>query len=135
MIFIFIGLNLSEHIENFTLYTLFWIVYSLVAITFVNIYVLGHFWSVIRKKSGPPGIRGPRGDRGIRGEVGKCDIDTNNSICMMELNTTLDELHQKHNNNKTILVDGVLINGFMQRKITSICKSVQFDMLSEILIL
>lgn len=134
MIFIFIGLNLSEHLENFTLYTLFWIVYSLVAITFVNIYVLGHFWSVIRKKSGPPGIRGPRGDRGIRGEVGKCDIDTNNSICMVELNTTLDELHKKHNNNKTILVDRVLINGFMQRKITSICKSIQFDMLSEILI-
>lgn len=134
MIFVFVGLNLSENIEDFTSYILFWIVYGLVAFSVANVFLLGYFWSVIRKKTGPPGIRGPRGDMGEKGDYGRCDTSSNGAMCMAELSKHLDTLYKDATNTKTsILEDGVLVNGYMKRKIATICNSVQFDIITEVL--
>lgn len=134
MIFVFIGLNLSENIEDFTSYLLFWIVYGLVAFSVANVFLLGYFWSVIRKKTGPPGIKGPKGDMGNKGDYGRCDISSNGAICMAEVNKHLNQLYKDTTDTKTdITNNGVLINGYMKRKIATICNSVQFEVLSELL--
>lgn len=160
MIFVFVGLNLSENIKNSVSYALFWVVYVLVGFTLINMFLLSYFWAVIRKKTGPPGIRGPKGDTGKRGFLGKCDMKSPNAICMVEVSKLLDELYKKELQNEldkkrlevnvnyddlkkeedkiknmTILnKDNTLINGFMRRKVVSICKSVQFDILNDILV-
>lgn len=135
MLFVFIGLNLSEKIENFVSYVLFWIVYGLVTITFINTFLLGYFWSVIRKKTGPPGIKGPKGDDGKKGVYGKCDTNSNNAICLAEVTESLNQLYKANEGNKkSIVKNGVLINGYMKRKLATICKSVQFDILAEVFV-
>lgn len=157
MIFIFIGLNLSDTIENSTQYILFWVVYSLVTMSFLNVFLLSYFWSIIRKKTGPPGIRGPKGNFGNRGYLGKCKMNSSNAICMTEINLMLNDLFQKEDKQKIdnkrlninfnknndvvtekpksiITKDNLLINGFMRRKISTICNSIQFDILNETLV-
>jgi hypothetical protein len=136
MIFVFIGLNLSEGIENFVSYILFWVVYCMVVGTLFNTFLLGYFWSIIRKKTGPTGLKGVKGDMGEKGEYGKCDTNSSNAICLVEVSQLLDELYKKEEktNEKTILKNGILINGYMNRKVATICKSIQFDILTEILV-
>jgi hypothetical protein len=134
MIFVFIGLNLSENIEDFTSYILFWIVYGMVTFSVTNVFILGYFWSVIRKKTGPPGIRGPRGDMGEKGDYGRCDTSSDGAICMAELSNYIDQLYRDSTKTKTSILDnGVLVNGYMKRKIATICNSVQFEIISEVL--
>lgn len=159
MIFIFIGLNLSDTIENSTQYVLFWVVYTLVTMSVLNMFLLSYFWSVIRKKTGPIGIRGPKGDAGNRGSLGKCSMNSSNAICMLEITKMMNELFQKEEKDKIdnkrldidykedddinetkkkiksiITKDNLLINGFMRRKLATICKSIQFDVLNEVLV-
>lgn len=133
MLFVFIGLNLSENIENFVSYVLFWVVYGLVTLTLLNTFLVGYFWSIIRKKTGPPGIKGPKGDDGKKGVLGQCDTNSSNAICLIEVTKMLDELYRsKEGSDKTIIENDVLINGYMKRKVATICKSVQFDVLTEV---
>ena len=94
MIFVYVGLSMSDKINNSTLYTLFWVIYTLVFITFMNVFVLGYFWSVVRKKTGPIGIRGPKGNIGDRGIKGKCTGDATHTIAIHQIIEHLVTIHQ-----------------------------------------
>ena len=61
-IYILVGLHIIRDVENTTLMVIYWIGYTILVITLVNIFLLGYFWSVVRKKTGPYGVRGPAGD-------------------------------------------------------------------------
>ena len=93
MITIFIGLHLSKGINNSTLMVLFWIIYSLVSATFFNVFLLGYFWSIVRKKTGPTGIRGIKGDVGEMGIIGKCVGNSNQNIAVFQIIEHLDRIY------------------------------------------
>ena len=44
MAFVYIGLNMAEDIKNDVMYALFWVIYTLVFFTFMNVFVLGYFY-------------------------------------------------------------------------------------------
>ena len=145
MITIFIGLHLSKGINNSTLMVLFWIIYSLVSATFFNVFLLGYFWSIVRKKTGPTGIRGIKGDIGEMGIIGKCVGNSNQNIAVFQIIEHLDKVH-KLNLNKlgldsknpkySILKKDnnlQLINNYMNKKIRTMVFSNQFESLLEVL--
>ena len=136
IIFTYVGLYLSSDLTDSIELGIFWLVYILVAGTILNIFVLSYFWATIRKKTGPIGIRGPIGDVGDRGDVGKCGVNYANAMCVASVNQKLNKLYQQKTGiNETILDnDNNLINGYMRRKLHSVCNSAQFDTLNDILI-
>ena len=96
MIFVYVGLNMSDSINNDVLYALFWVIYTLVFFTFMNVFMLGYFWSVVRKKTGPIGIRGPKGNIGDRGIKGKCTGDASHSIAIHQIIEHLNIIHRRN---------------------------------------
>lgn len=145
MAFVYIGLLMSDTINNDMMYTLFWVIYTLVFFTFMNVFVLGYFWSVVRKKTGPIGIRGPKGNIGTRGIPGKCSGKASHSIAIHQLILHLDTIHKTNlvqldldpkNKQRSIMLenkDSRLINKYMDRKIRTIVHSIQFETLLEAL--
>lgn len=92
------GLHITEGLESLVQITLTWIVYTILWITFLNVFMLGYFWSVIRNKTGPSGLRGPSGERGKIGIEGTCDISVSQEFCMEKINTYIDELYKAKTN-------------------------------------
>lgn len=145
---IFLGLHLSKDIQNSTFLVLFWIIYLLVTSTFFNVFLLGYFWSVVRKKTGPIGIRGPKGSIGVKGTKGKCVGNSNQNIAVFQIIQYLDKTHRNNltklnldiNDKKNSIIDDNnenhktnLKNKFMDRKIRTIVFSSQFESLLEVL--
>ena len=91
--FIFLGLHLTEGLDSIAQIVLTWIVYAIMCTTFINVFVLGYFWSVVRNKSGPTGIRGSAGETGIIGYDGTCDISAPQSICIEAISSYIDALY------------------------------------------
>lgn len=56
--------------------------------------MLCYFWSVIRTKHGPSGVRGPEGETGEIGYEGSCNIDATKMLVMQQLNIYIDELYK-----------------------------------------
>jgi len=145
MVTIFVGLHLSKDIENSTLLVLFWIIYSLITATFFNVFLLGYFWSVVRKKTGPTGIRGSKGNIGENGRSGKCVGNSNQNIAVFQIIEYLDKIHKLNlikldldtkNSNYSILKKDnnlQLINNYMDKKIRLMVFSNQFESLLEVL--
>ena len=145
---IFLGLHLSKDIQNSTLLVLFWIIYLLITSSFFNVFLLGYFWSVVRKKTGPIGIRGPKGSIGMKGSNGKCVGNSNQNIAVFQIIQYLDKTHRSHltklnldvNDSKYSIIDTTnendktrLKNKFMDRKIRTMVYSSQFESLLEVL--
>ena len=87
------GLHFAEGLDSTIQIVLTWVTYTLLWATFINVFVLGYFWSVVRNKSGPTGIRGPAGETGIIGLEGTCDISAPQSICIDALTKYIDALY------------------------------------------
>lgn len=143
---IFMGLHLSKDIQNSTFLVLFWIIYLLVTSTFFNVFLLGYFWSVVRKKTGPIGIKGPKGSIGDRGSSGKCIGNSNQNIAVFQIIQYLNKTHKENliklnldsNDNKYSILENEsdknkLKNKFMDRKIRSMVFSNQFESLLEVM--
>ena len=143
---IFMGLHLSKDIQNSTLLVLFWIIYLLITSTFFNVFLLGYFWSVVRKKTGPVGIRGPKGSIGSKGSSGKCIGNSNQNIAVFQIIQYLDTYHKEHltklnldsKDNKYSIIKNDkdttrLKNKYMDRKIRTIVFSNQFESLLEVM--
>ena len=143
---IFMGLHLSKDIQNSTFLVLFWIIYLLITSTFFNVFLLGYFWSVVRKKTGPVGIRGPKGSVGDNGISGKCIGNSNQNIAVFQIMQYLEKTHKENliklnldsNNDKyTIFKDmkdkNKLKNNYMNRKIRTMVFSNQFESLLEVM--
>ena len=142
---IFLGLHLSENIQSSTLLVLFWIIYLLITSTFFNVFLLGYFWSVVRKKTGPIGIRGPKGSIGERGIRGNCVGNSNQNIAVFQIIEHLNNIHIRNlqklsidiNDPKFSIIENEdktkLKNKFMDRKIRTMVFSSQFESLLEVL--
>ena len=101
-IYILFGLHVIEGLETLTQQILGWVVYTILWITALNIFTLGYFWSVIRTKTGPYGIRGPPGETGNIGLRGACGINASRLYSMKTLNDYINYLY-KQKTNKDIL--------------------------------
>ena len=101
-IYVLFGLHITEGLETLAQQLLTWVIYTILWGTFINIFTLGYFWSVIREKTGPYGLRGPEGETGDEGIRGECSITASQAYCMKSINEYINELY-KSKNNKDIL--------------------------------
>ena len=97
-IYILFGLHVTEGLDSISQIILTWVVYTIIWITALNIFSIGYFWSVIMKKTGPPGIRGPIGEMGKIGMDGSCNISAAKLHCMKTLNDYIDTLYKEKTN-------------------------------------
>ena len=101
-IYVLFGLHMTEGLDTFSQQLLTWVIYTILWGTFINIFTLGYFWSVIREKTGPYGLRGQEGEIGEEGIQGECSITASQAYCMKAINDSINELY-KSKNNKDIL--------------------------------
>lgn len=104
-IYIFFGLHVSEGLDSSTHKILIWVVYTILWITVLNIFTIGYFWSIIIKKTGPSGIRGPIGNMGSIGVPGECNLDDSKFVCMKSLNDYINNLYKQNTNVDILNVD------------------------------
>ncbi len=95
-LYILFGLHITNDIDKTSALVFTWVIYTCLWITFVNMFLLGYYWSTLRTKQGPTGIRGPAGETGDSGIEGSCSIDSTKALIMQQLNTYIDELYKAH---------------------------------------
>jgi hypothetical protein len=121
-----VGMQLSNEIEDFTLYYLFWLLYIITIATFINIFLVANYYISMKDKTGPQGKVGPSGDRGDSGETGLCDPTCRDSICENQiLELISDELKKKN--------QGVAVrfnNTYIKSKVRQMCASPEFRQLA-----
>lgn len=93
-LYILFGLYITEGIIQLSALIFTWIIYTCLWLTFANVFMLGYFWSAVRKKSGPAGVRGLEGENGKQGIDGSCSITATQAIVMQQLNSYLDDLYK-----------------------------------------
>lgn len=127
-IYILIGLHITNNQSNIFLIIIYWIAYTLLVLTIINIFILGFFWSVVRKKTGPYGIRGPIGDIGIIGVKGSCSINASQSFAIQRITQHLNKLYQKKNDSTTSIFKNIAepINDYLNEKIQTLVSSNQY---------
>ena len=101
-VYILFGLHITKDAEGITQQILIWVIYTILWGTFINVFTLGYFWSVIREKTGPYGLRGPEGETGGEGIKGECSITATQAYCMKSINDYINNLY-KIETNKDIL--------------------------------
>ena len=92
-IYVLFGLYLTENAESLVQIILTWVIYTILWTTFINVFLLGYFWSILRTKNGPVGLKGPAGGRGIVGIKGQCSITESQKYCIQQINSYIDELY------------------------------------------
>jgi len=97
-IYILLGLHITEGIDSFVQIALTWVIYTIMWSTFINIFLLGYFWDVVRDKRGPTGLRGISGEKGPDGITGKCAIDLVEAYLIKELLSHINELYKSRSN-------------------------------------
>jgi hypothetical protein len=129
-IYIFFGLYVTEGLESLPQLILSWVVYTVLWVTFLNVFTLGYFWSVIRTKTGPYGLRGPEGEVGDNGLQGECSINASQAYCMKSLNDYINNLY-KALTNKDILNEEIqkFPCTYLNEKILKISGSRQFTVI------
>lgn len=135
-LFILIGLNINKKETDLTIIALNWLSYTILVITMINVFLLGYFWSVIRTKTGPPGIRGPMGEQGSQGVKGSCSFNTSQSFGIQKITDYLDLLYQNFTNKPDATIrnpnnKAILINKYLNEKINSMMTSKQFEIVSQ----
>ena len=132
-IYVLFGLYVTEGLETLPQILLSWVIYTLLWITFLNVFILGYFWSVVKKKTGPYGLRGPEGETGTIGSKGQCGITASQAYCMQQLNQYINDLYQKNNTaNTTNILDAEIQKfpcRYLNEKIQKIAGSRQFQVI------
>ena len=126
LIAIGVGISLSKGIENFIEYVLFWILYIVTLVTFINIILLGKFYFTMKNKSGIPGDRGPQGDSGDKGDIGICDPNCRDNICANKLNELIVNKLTSANNGAVVKMNNI----YIKSKIQQMCASDEFKQLA-----
>lgn len=134
MIYIYAGLRVSEDIENNYYLMIYWIAYSLLGFTVLNVIMLGNFWGVLVNKKGPPGPRGPIGEDGSRGLPGKCAMDHNVAYTMKNVKeAVVNTILKKYPDTQPIEIVNMdtmkLKNNYFNDKIERIVGSKQYEVL------
>lgn len=101
-LYVLAGLYITEGINDLQTLIFTWVIYTCLWLTFANVFLLGYFWSTIRKKTGPTGIRGLEGEDGHQGIDGSCSITETQKVLMIQLNNYIDELY-KNKSGQSIL--------------------------------
>ncbi len=129
-IYVLIGLYLTNGITDTTMLCLAWLVHTCLSATFVNMICITYYWSVIRKKTGLPGIRGIPGDRGKKGITGSCGIDSAGAYAIREIAINLNNLYKnKYGIDIIDLKTYIFINLYLNDKISQMINSKQFNTL------
>ena len=123
----YIGLQLSSNITDNILYILFWFLYIIVCISLGNIVAIANFWSVVEKKTGPPGPRGPEGDHGMTGPKGKCGDKCRNKVCSYSLQETIENTLKDLTSSDTA---PIITNKMILNKIGQICNSKEYEIVA-----
>ena len=129
-IYVLFGLYLTEGIDSLVQIILTWVIYTILWTTFINVFILAYFWSVVRNKTGPVGLRGPSGERGKVGIQGQCSISAGQAYCMKALNDYIDALY-KSKTNKSILNEDLQTfpNNYLNNKISTMAGSRQYQVI------
>lgn len=137
-LYVLVGLNVTNSIDknNTGLYILTWGIYSCLCATFVLMLIILNFWSILQKKTGPPGIRGIIGDKGEQGTPGTCSINASQYLCIQRISTVIDGLYSsKPETNGASIYDPILNtfpNQYLTNKIKRMCTSNQFNVVIEV---
>ena len=97
-IYVLFGLHVTEGLETTVQKVLGWAVYTIIWVVFLNVFILGFFWSVIRTKTGPYGLRGPEGETGTIGVKGECSITASQAYCMQQQTQYINSLYKELTN-------------------------------------
>ena len=127
-IYILFGLHVTEGLETLTQQILGWVVYTILWVTVLIIFTLGYFWSIIRKKTGPYGIRGPPGETGKIGLKGACNINASTLYCMKTLNDYINYLYKEKTNTNILNVEKQKFPcNYLNEKIQTLANSRQYN--------
>lgn len=129
-IYILFGLHVTKDLDSSSQIILTWVVYTILWITGINIVTIGYFWSVIMKKTGPPGIRGPIGEMGKIGMEGSCNISAAKLHCMKTLNDYINNLYKANTNTDILNIDTQTFPClYLNEKIQSLAGSKQYNVI------
>lgn len=127
-LYILFGLYITEGQKEITTLAFTWIIYTCLWMTLANVFLLGYFWSTIRKKQGPTGIRGPGGEDGEQGIEGSCGITSSQAIIMQQLNSFLDDLYKAKAGKSILNLETQKFpNTYLNKKIATQAGSRQFN--------
>lgn len=130
--YVFVGLYVSQDVDknNIVMYVLSWVSYTFLCMAILNVILTVYYWSIIRLKTGPPGIRGIIGSRGKKGIAGKCNLDAMQSFTIKELSEHINKLYKNQTGND--LLDPTthkFVNNYLNTKISLMATSNQMNML------
>ena len=127
-VYILFGLHFTKGLESTSQIILTWVVYTILWITALNIVTLGYFWSVIIKKTGPYGIRGPIGDMGKTGLDGACSVSASKLYTMKILNDYINNLYKEKTNTELLNQDTQTFPcRYLNEKIQTLAGSRQYN--------
>jgi hypothetical protein len=124
-----LGLYITENIKSTVQVILAWVIYTIMCCTFLNVFLLGFFWSVIYGKKGPTGLRGPSGETGIVGVKGTCGIDSTEVFLIKALTDYVDGLYYSKTNTHIVDDNYNFTNNFLSNKIKETAGSRQYRVL------
>ena len=128
-IYIFVGLHITEGIDSLVQIILTWVIYTIMCTTFLNVFILGYFWSVIQSKKGPTGLRGPSGESGKIGIKGNCGIDATEAYLIKVLIEYIDGLYYSKTNTHIMNDNYRLPSRYINNKIGVTASSRQYKVL------
>jgi len=127
-IYILFGLYLTEGQTQISTIAFTWIIYSCVWITFGNIFLLGYFWSSVKNKTGPVGIRGQSGEKGEQGIEGNCGVTATQAEVIRQVNEFIDILYKGKKGNSILNQESQKFpNNYLNNKIATIAGSKQYN--------
>ena len=129
-LYILFGLYMTSNIEQTSVLIFTWVIYSCLWITFINIFLLGYFWSSIRTKTGPGGLRGPEGESGDQGIDGTCGVTSTQANIIKEVSEMLDQLYKNKRGQNIINQETKKFpNEYLNNKIATMGGSKQYNIL------
>jgi hypothetical protein len=128
ILLIFVGLEFSRRIVNFTELIIFWFLYGITIFTIVNIIICGYFYLNIQNKRGPAGERGDVGEAGDDGEAGACPVDCVNKICNAQvMDSIVDQINKEAGNPDPPIK---LNNLYIKQRVKQMCGSAEYNEIS-----
>ena len=128
-IYVLLGLYITEDINSSIQVLLAWVIYTIMCATFLNVFLIGYFWSVIQNKKGPTGHRGPSGETGTIGIQGTCSIDATEAFLIKALTDYIDALYHSKTNTHIMNNNYKFTNNFLNNKISQTAGSRQYKVL------
>lgn len=108
IVFFFIITIASSFIQEPNLKVAYWLMISLLYISYANIYMSTYFYAQLRENPGIQGERGEPGEQGASGSDGMCVITPNCHIpkCGDFIEDTIEQLYPEYSKIKTKIENG-----------------------------